>query len=402
MKKSLMLAMAMALGVTASAYAANPFSDVPAGHWAYDSVAKLAAEGVVDGYPDGTFGGSRLMTRYEMAQIIARAMAKGASDARLEAEFADELDALGVRVARLEKKSDNVKFRGEIRYKYMSTDYGYENDLRTRLWMEGQVNDTWTYTAMFENTQDFRNDVEDSTTRFRNAFVRGKLGGLKVTAGRYEAFFADGNIYDEMLDGAAISYGDKFKVTGFAGKSSGDLTTTIEDGEDGSGGTYAGAEFAAEFSEDTHLSIGYFNFRDVADVTDLNTQIFYVGADHKIGEVTVKGMYLRGNPHSTPEFDMGSSKSGFVVGLEFMGAEPEEVGSWGIFANYYNQPGSTYIAHTTDANVYDGHGFRGYGVGANYTFAKNLVGTVVYYDTKNKLDSSERDKRIWTDLTVTF
>ena len=46
MKKSLVLAMAMALGVTASAYAANPFSDVPAGHWAYDAVNKLAAEGV--------------------------------------------------------------------------------------------------------------------------------------------------------------------------------------------------------------------------------------------------------------------------------------------------------------------------------------------------------------------
>ena len=57
MKKSLVLAMAMALGVTASAYAANPFSDVPAGHWAYDAVNKLAAEGVVDGYPDGTYGG---------------------------------------------------------------------------------------------------------------------------------------------------------------------------------------------------------------------------------------------------------------------------------------------------------------------------------------------------------
>ena len=73
MKKSLVLAMAMALGVTASAYAAQPFSDVPAGHWAYDSVAKLAAAGVIDGYGDSTFGGDRLLTRYEMAQITARA-----------------------------------------------------------------------------------------------------------------------------------------------------------------------------------------------------------------------------------------------------------------------------------------------------------------------------------------
>jgi hypothetical protein len=61
MKKSLTLAMAMALGITASAYAANPFSDVPAGHWAYDSVAKLAASGVVDGYADGTFDGEKFI-----------------------------------------------------------------------------------------------------------------------------------------------------------------------------------------------------------------------------------------------------------------------------------------------------------------------------------------------------
>ena len=73
MKKSLVLAMAMALGVTASAYAASPFSDAPAGHWAYDSISKLAAAGVVDGYGDSTFGGDRLLTRYEMAQITARA-----------------------------------------------------------------------------------------------------------------------------------------------------------------------------------------------------------------------------------------------------------------------------------------------------------------------------------------
>ena len=76
MKKSLVFAMAMALGVSATAFAANPFSDVPAGHWAYAAVAKLAAAGIVDGYPDGTYKGDRTMTRYEMAQIIAKALAK--------------------------------------------------------------------------------------------------------------------------------------------------------------------------------------------------------------------------------------------------------------------------------------------------------------------------------------
>ena len=147
MKKSLVLAMAMALGVTASAYAANPFSDVPAGHWAYDSVAELAAAVVVDGYADGTYGGDKLMTRYEMAQIVAKAMAKGANVDKLAAEFADELDSLGVRVANLEKKADNVKISGEVRYRYVDNDHdlaaggGYTNDLCSVCGIKGQVND---------------------------------------------------------------------------------------------------------------------------------------------------------------------------------------------------------------------------------------------------------------------
>ena len=146
MKKSLVLAMAMALGVTASAYAANPFSDVPAGHWAYDSISKLAAAGVIEGYGDATFGGDKLMTRYEMAQIVAKAMAKGANCDKLAAEFADELDNLGVRVANLEKKADNVKITGEMRAHY--EDYSDKKDtskdaLRSRIWVTGAINDDW-------------------------------------------------------------------------------------------------------------------------------------------------------------------------------------------------------------------------------------------------------------------
>ena len=162
MKKTLVLAMAMALGVTASAYAANPFSDVPAGHWAYDSISKLAAAGVIEGYGDATFGGDKLMTRYEMAQIVAKAMAKGADVDKLAAEFADELDNLGVRVANLEKKADNVKVTGEVRFRYVNqdgamykqivpagagvsgvlgNDSNHVADIRSRIWVNGTIND---------------------------------------------------------------------------------------------------------------------------------------------------------------------------------------------------------------------------------------------------------------------
>ena len=220
MKKSLVLAMAMALGVTASAYAANPFSDVPAGHWAYDSINKLAAAGVIEGYGDSTFGGDKLMTRYEMAQIVAKAMAKGANVDKLAAEFADELDNLGVRVANLEKKADNVKVTGEMRYRYTdsSNDGNKYNDLRSRLWVNGQINDDWSYTGMLENTQDLTDNAGNEDTAFQRAYVEGKLGGLNVTAGRYNAFFANGNVYDTRADGVEVSYGSKIQLKGFAGK----------------------------------------------------------------------------------------------------------------------------------------------------------------------------------------
>ena len=91
MKKSLVSALTTALVVGAASTtfaAANPFSDVPADHWAYDAVAQLAAEGVVEGYGDGTFVGGQEITRYEMAQMVAKAMAKGATPGEVFAAIA--------------------------------------------------------------------------------------------------------------------------------------------------------------------------------------------------------------------------------------------------------------------------------------------------------------------------
>ena len=398
MKKSLVLAMAMALGVTASAYAANPFSDVPAGHWAYDSINKLAAAGVIEGYGDSTFGGDKLMTRYEMAQIVAKAMAKGANVDKLAAEFADELDNLGVRVANLEKKADNVKVTGELRYLYKDIkDDSYENNLRSRLWVNGQINDDWSYTGMIENTQYFDNNNGDEKTEFNRAYVEGKIGGLAVTAGRYNAFLANGNVYDDLVDGAEVSYGDKVKVTGFAGKA-----TEVE------GGNYAGGELSTSFG-DMNVAAGYVNYKDLAKDSigkGLDDAIWYVGADYNFGDVTLSGMYLKGDAsYQDKNWNAAfgnADDDGWTVGLTYKGAEASEAGSWGLFANYYDLGMGTYIAHTTDAETFDGQGFKGYGVGTNYTFAKNIVGTVAYYDTENKLDSSDKARILWTDLTFTF
>jgi hypothetical protein len=106
---------ALALALPPHLVAASPFADVPSDRWAYGAIQTLAADGLIEGYPDGSFKGDRPLTRYEMAAIVARVVAKieaeGASTAsradletlqKLVDALKDELDALGVRVTTLE------------------------------------------------------------------------------------------------------------------------------------------------------------------------------------------------------------------------------------------------------------------------------------------------------------
>ena len=391
MKKSLVLAMAMALGVTASAYAANPFSDVPAGHWAYDAVNKLAAEGVVDGYPDGTYGGDKLMTRYEMAQIVAKAMAKGANVDKLAAEFADELDSLGVRVANLEKKADNVKVTGEIRYSYRDVDgdvNGNESVLRSRLWVNGQINEDWSYTGMFENEQDFGNKTGDEKIDFARAYVEGRVGGLDVVAGRYNEVTFSGNILDANLDMARVSYGDKIKVSAAAGKAYDSVEVDDTNLLDSDDRIYIGTLEAALGDVDAY--VGYFKTN-----SNMDKEIWNVGASYGFGDFTLSAEYMRGDK----EYE-NAGKDGWWADLAWKGAEADTPGSYGIHAGYYDQSPSAYINPTTDAEYFD-DGYKGWNVGVSYTFAKNIVGMVNYWDMESQT-TNEDAQTIFSELYFMF
>ena len=139
MKKILAMAAVAALAAGASVYAANPFSDVSTSDWAYQAISDLSDRGMVEGYPDGTFKGEQNITRYELAQIIARLMAKedqmNAEDRaiidRLASEYADELENLGVRVSNLEKKVGNFAWSGDARMRYQSGTSPVMNWLRS-------------------------------------------------------------------------------------------------------------------------------------------------------------------------------------------------------------------------------------------------------------------------------
>lgn len=113
------------------------FSDVPVDHWAYDAVYQLAKDGILTGYDDNTFKGDLVITRYEMAQIIANARTHKASADRadqavidkLSDEFSEDLESLGIRVTRLEKTIPNVRITGSLGQEYQkATHEGIKDD----------------------------------------------------------------------------------------------------------------------------------------------------------------------------------------------------------------------------------------------------------------------------------
>ena len=421
MKKTLLLAAVMALGVNAGVYAANPFSDVPAGHWAYDAVNKLAAEGVVEGYPGGTYGGDRLMTRYEMAQIVAKAMAKGANADRLATEFAGELDSLGVRVANLEKKSDNVRITGQIRYEYgdRSGDLKEKNSkvgsiaqhrLRTRIFVNGNINEDWTYTGRFENNQ-ILSDIDgkskgstgDDDVTLNQAYVSGRLGGVKVIAGKTDHYAGNGFIYDDTAEKIELSYGKDVKLTAYYG-------IPTDYGYDKMWGASVGGKVG-----NLSLSAGYDKFQDaLASIesygidnsakTGSDNGIWNLSANYKFGDFTLAATYLHSDVdvYNSPYNDVDTD--GYVISAGYKGADKNKPGSWGLFANYYDQGAGTFVAHTMypgDWGYYMDEGFKGYMVGGGVTLAKNMVYQLHYYDLEGK-ESGLDDQVLWSRLQIMF
>ena len=242
------LAATMAVGATC-AFAANPFVDVPSDSWAYKSVVELADAGIIQGVDGQYFQGNRNITRYEAAEMVAKAMAhmdKASVEQRalinkLADEYADELNNLGVRVSALENRVGNVKLTGDARVRYIhqdSDDQGkgeVKNDnswsYRVRVRANAQVNDrTKVVYGVSTNNVNFADNSTASDSKDNNiftdrAFVDYNFGGnnwdLKVGRDEYDmgGGRAYGFLYGDTFDGAQLKYSnDKFAATAGYGK----------------------------------------------------------------------------------------------------------------------------------------------------------------------------------------
>ena len=400
MKKSLVLAMAMALGVTASAYAANPFSDVPSDHWAYDAVAQLAKDGVIDGYGDSTYRGDQNITRYEMAQMVARAMAKNDVSAadkamidKLAAEFSDELNNLGVRVANLEKNADKVKWNGELRYTYHNDQEEHSNsdtrahNLKFRLEPTAEVNDNWAVHARIDADMNVAADQNEANAKLIHAYAEGKYNNLDLRFGKMGLFSdeSDGMLVDAEFSGARVQFGNVLKTTLEAGRWSGieDRENTASDYEGivftGEQGKVSGGAAYRHFNAD-----GFADFPGYSkDAHEDTANIWSAGLGYRFdSNWKLSGAYAQNTEADT--FD----KSGNVQ-IDYKGAEDENAGTWGAYAAYRHIGQNVSFAPTYDtfSNISNKKGWE---VGTEYVPFKNVHAYLYYFDGE-KLDGNNVD-----------
>ena len=265
------------------AFASTPYDDVPLDHWAYDAVKTLTADGIIEGYPDGTFKGDKPITRFEMAKMIKEAVVREDEIHdkdrklldKLANEYKEELKGFNVRIVELERKVGNVRWKGNIRYRYIN-DHTTSNDgggfmamfggggggvtrnksslqyITATLEPDIKIADHWTgHLRMNYNidTTSGGNSTNDTFGGSNNGggimamfggggstgrkvkefnvdrvYLHGDYKNLDINLGRlpYTSFIDKGMVFNDSVTGGQVIYGSKIKGAITAGRISND------------------------------------------------------------------------------------------------------------------------------------------------------------------------------------
>ncbi len=419
----------MAVGATC-AFAANPFVDVPSDSWAYKSVVELADAGIIQGVDGSYFQGGRNITRYEAAEMVAKAMAhmdKASVEQRalinkLADEYAAELNNLGVRVAALENKVGNVKLTGDarIRYQHQSDNNDYKNDnawdYRVRLRGNAQVNDRTTVTyGISTNDMNFGENekASDGNKVFTDdAKVDYNVGSWNFSVGRTDTYVLGGDNaygfqYGDVFDRAEMKYAtDKFAVTAGYGKfkegedwdtsASTDPVNTLLGVKTGYG------ELEGFFGNGSAVGVYYNSFNKSDSSKGSKTiadDLWGAYASVNIGSkwnalANYERVNLRGD---------NDNKDVWIGKLTYGGADENVKGSWDAWVEYLDTDKGSLLGGATnswrDDSVLDG--VRSWGVGVDYTLAKNVILTAAQsFGTNAK--GNAKDPKEFTDVELNF
>ncbi len=449
MKRSLAAALtsAVVIGTAATTFAAaNPFEDVPSDHWAYDAIAQLAADGIIEGYGDGTYRGDQEITRYEMAQMVARAMAKGTTGGdkalvdKLAAEFADELNGLGVRVAALEKKVDNVKWNGTVRYRYITAydDISAEmqNYIRKvtgssankreswqyvtlRLEPEIRINQHWTGHARIDydtdmnsatNASNFDQEEEGAGGfQMERAWVQGDYKDFQVLLGKlpYISIVDNGMFFDDNVAGGQLTVGNKVKATLTVGRTDNVGKFADYNPDYSSTGSYQAIEIYNDRNEKITWGVGYHHVKNKAvfnaafDNDSKNAlNVWDVGLGWSFAKHFNLNAAYAWNPAGEAD-RCHETKSAWSVELDYKGADPSDPGSWGAFVAYRKLGVLSVLVPTYDTMT---PGTKGIEIGLDIVPMKNVQTTFKYFHGKMIPQGSENvnSNVFFTELNFFF
>ncbi len=346
------------------------------------AAAVSALVGVIEGYGDGTFQGSKNITRYEMAQMVAKAMAKNDVSAadkamidKLAAEFADELNNLGVRVANLEKHADNVKWSGVFAQKAMEGNHENSTWWEKELFLnvDGQVNDDWKVHAGIDtkwgtNDKGFNGEEEFSdaygasnhkvSNMLYHVYAQGPLfKGSNFTFGLFTPGLQSGYVGNARVKGAELDYKvGKTSIKAYGGRVNekvGDLSSnwsgyfrrgggigdykTGQDTETGfdDRGLYAwGASVEHAFTDKTAAGLGYYQLKHSYAYDNGSSSLGLWAVDFRQNlakNLDLTAFYSHGNQHfQNKAYDIrltyngspwGSKPWGAALGYRYLGSD---------------------------------------------------------------------------------
>ena len=420
MNKKFVASLVATMAVGATAFAANPFVDVPSDSWAYNSVVELANSGIIQGVDGVHFQGERNITRYEAAEIVAKAMAhedranaeQRALINRLADEFSDELNNLGVRVSNLEDRVGNVKLTGDARVRYMKQGQTLKNDdswqFRGRLRANAKINDRAYAVLGTEYNTNFGNHTHASASASSagrdhfyvdRAYVNYALdNGHKWNAmvGRYDYELGNnmGLIYGNNFDGAQLKFADnKMAATVGYGKFKegilNDSKTAYGELEGFfGGGTAAGSAVGVYYND--------FNASSGGSAEDAKVWGAYASLNF------AKKFNLNAEAYRV-NYDKASVADGFSAKLTYGKAKFDTPKSWDLWVNYINIEDGAADDSGTGSWRTNVNNTKGWAAGADYTFAKNAQLQVFQtFDTKIEKTGKDRDELTRAQFVFVF
>jgi hypothetical protein len=435
MKKILAILLTLVFVLSfAGAALANPaeqFVDVPPKHWAYDAVAKLAQAGIVDG-DNGRYLGDKSITRYEMALIVAKAIAKeDKADAenkalidKLAKEFTSELATLGVRFNKLEKQVGNLGFGADVRLAWLNYTQANKHDpvrMRFRLSAKADVSENTSFFSriVFDNQAEagtfYSTDSSTYTGLDRvhasefNFTSKNFAPGMQLTYGRF-AQQMDVMGYWMLtgggVDGAKISMGNKLKVeAGYAdfapayAQFSGNYVQNVlnYDSTGTRGNGLNGAEIKqavwvkTAYPVNSALTLGAWAFRETSG-SDAHYNMRAINFSAKLSpKWNVAGDYGKNMIRNSYVSAQSYKPNFYHYRLTYGPGEKWNVpGSWSLAGEYYRfEPGVSTVNYTANmVNV--ASDIKGFAVIAKSTVEKNIIGSVAYAFKNYKISNESR------------